>query len=81
VYLPIVASQRLGKYPLIVATQRLGRNVAAVTNTLAKIEELLEVVVFNVARVVSRKAGDWFLPELPVLILVNEIHFSYFQGD
>jgi hypothetical protein len=49
---PIVAGQRLGKYPLsllgngsvesppIVARQRLGRNVTVVTNTHAIIEEL-----------------------------------------
>jgi hypothetical protein len=53
VYLPIVARQRLGKIPLIAARQRLrnnhlifarqrlGRNVTAVTNTHAAIEELL----------------------------------------
>jgi hypothetical protein len=39
---PIVARQRLGKYPLIVARQRLGRNVTAVTNKHATIEELLD---------------------------------------
>jgi hypothetical protein len=38
----IVAMQRFGKNPPIVARQRLGRNVTAVTNTDAKIEELLE---------------------------------------
>jgi hypothetical protein len=42
VYLPIVAMQQLGKNPLIVARQRLGRNVAAVTNTQTTIEELLD---------------------------------------
>jgi hypothetical protein len=40
--LPVVARQRLGKHPLIVATQWLGRNVTAVTNTHATIEELLD---------------------------------------
>jgi hypothetical protein len=38
----IVAKQRLGKNPLIVARQWLGRTVTAVTNTHAKIEELLD---------------------------------------
>jgi hypothetical protein len=38
----IVARQRLGKSPLIVARKRLGRNVTAVTNTQAKIKELLD---------------------------------------
>jgi hypothetical protein len=38
----IVARQRLGKDPPIVANQRLARKVAAVTNTHATIEELLE---------------------------------------
>jgi hypothetical protein len=37
----IVATQRLGKNPRIVARQRLGRNVTAVTNTHTTIEELL----------------------------------------
>jgi hypothetical protein len=32
---------RFGKIPLIVARQRLGRDVTAVTNTCAIIEELL----------------------------------------
>jgi hypothetical protein len=39
---PIVAGQRLGKNPLIYAKQRLGRNVTAVKNTHATIEELLD---------------------------------------
>jgi hypothetical protein len=38
----IVARQRLGKNPPIVAKQRLGRNVTAVTNTHARIEELVD---------------------------------------
>jgi hypothetical protein len=42
VYPPIVDRQRQGKFPLIVARQRLGRNVTAVRNTHATIEELLE---------------------------------------
>jgi hypothetical protein len=54
VYHPIVARQRLGKNPLILARQRLGKNppivdrqrlgrtVTAVTNTHARIEELLD---------------------------------------
>jgi hypothetical protein len=39
---PIVARQRLCKILLIVARQRLVRNVTAVTNTHAIIEELLD---------------------------------------
>jgi hypothetical protein len=38
----IVARQRLGKNPPIVPRHRPGRNVTAVTNTLATIEELLD---------------------------------------
>jgi hypothetical protein len=38
----IVAGQRLNKNPPIVARQRLGRNVTAVTNTHATIEELFD---------------------------------------
>jgi hypothetical protein len=41
VYTLIVTRQRLGKYPPVVR-QRLGRNVTAVTNTHATIEELLD---------------------------------------
>jgi hypothetical protein len=37
----IVARQRFGKSHLIIARQRLGTNVTAVTNTQATIEELL----------------------------------------
>jgi hypothetical protein len=41
---PVVARQRLGsvKIPLSFARQRLDRNVTAVTNTHATIEELLD---------------------------------------
>jgi hypothetical protein len=39
---PIAARQRLGKNPPITAKQRLCRNVIAVTNTHATIEELLD---------------------------------------
>jgi hypothetical protein len=52
----IVARQRLGKNPSIVARQRLGRNVTALTNTHATIR-IVGRVVFNVARVISRKVG------------------------
>jgi hypothetical protein len=38
----IVARKRLSINPFIVASQRLCRNVTAVTNTHATIEELLE---------------------------------------
>jgi hypothetical protein len=38
----IVARQRPGKNPLIVARQQLGRKVTAVTNTHATREELLD---------------------------------------
>jgi hypothetical protein len=39
VSLLIVPRQRLGKYPLIVARQRLGRNFTAITNTHETLEE------------------------------------------
>jgi hypothetical protein len=58
-------------YPPIVARQRLGRNVTAVKNTHATIEELLDVF-FNMARVVSRKVGDQFFPELLVFFFYRE---------
>jgi hypothetical protein len=42
VYPPTVARQRINKTPLIIAGKLLGRNVTAVTNTHATMEELLE---------------------------------------
>jgi hypothetical protein len=42
VYLYIVARHQLNKNPPVVPRQRLGRNVTAVTNTHATIEELLD---------------------------------------
>jgi hypothetical protein len=42
VKIPIVARQRPGKNPPIVARQRLSRNVTAITNTQATIEEFLD---------------------------------------
>jgi hypothetical protein len=43
VCIPLIADRRrLGKNPPIVARKRLGRNVTAVTNTHATIEELLD---------------------------------------
>jgi hypothetical protein len=50
VYPPIVARQRLGKNPLIVARQWLNRNVTA-QRVHATIEELLDASF-------SRKVGD-----------------------
>jgi hypothetical protein len=67
VYPSIVAGQLLGKNPLIVARQLLGRNATAVTNTRNK-RRIVGRVVFNVARVISRKVGDLFFPELLVLV-------------
>jgi hypothetical protein len=55
----------LGKNPIIVARQRLGRNVTAVTNTNAT-RRIVGYVVFNAVRVISRKVGDYFFPELLV---------------
>jgi hypothetical protein len=40
----IVARQRLGECPPIVARQRLDRNVTAVTNTHATVDELLDAL-------------------------------------
>jgi hypothetical protein len=55
---PILARERLGKNPLIVAREHLDRNVTAGTNIHANKTRIVGRVVFNVARVVSRKAGD-----------------------
>jgi hypothetical protein len=44
VYSLIVARKRLDKTPPIIARQRLGRNVTAVTNTHATIEKLLDAL-------------------------------------
>jgi hypothetical protein len=69
VYPPSVARQRLGKICLIVARHRIGtnppnvagqrlvRNVTAVTDTRNN-RIIIGRVVFNVARVVSKKVGD-----------------------
>jgi hypothetical protein len=54
---------QFGINPPLVARQQLGRNFTTVTNTHATIEELLDTSFFNVASVVSRKAGDKFFPE------------------
>jgi hypothetical protein len=62
----IVARQRFGKIPNR-ARQQLGRNVTAVTNTHAKNRRIVGRVIFNVARVVSRKVGDLFFLELLVI--------------
>jgi hypothetical protein len=43
--LPIVSRQRLVKHPAIVARQRAGRNVSAVMNIHATVEELLDTSV------------------------------------
>jgi hypothetical protein len=48
----IVARQRIGKYPLIVPRQRHIREYARNNR------KIVGRVVFNVARVVSRKVGD-----------------------
>jgi hypothetical protein len=40
--LPIVAKQRLGKYPPTLATQRLGKNVTVATYMHVTIEGLLD---------------------------------------
>jgi hypothetical protein len=50
-------------YPPIVSRQRLCKNITAATDTHATIEELLDASFYAV-RVVSRKAGDEFFPEL-----------------
>jgi hypothetical protein len=44
VYPLFVATQPIDKIPLTVALQRLGRNVTTVTNTHAKIGELLDAL-------------------------------------
>jgi hypothetical protein len=71
---PIVARQRLGKNLPVVARQRLGRNATPVTNTHATI--VVGRVFFNVARVVSRKVGDQFFPELLFTISIRVSHWQ-----
>jgi hypothetical protein len=57
-------------YPLIVARQRLGKNVTAATNTHATIEELLDAS-FSIRSVsYQRNVGDQFFPELLVISVV-----------
>jgi hypothetical protein len=65
---PIVTRQRLGKSPLIVARQRYRGNEYTRNN-----RRIVGRVVFNVAPVVSRKVGDWFLQELLVKIYFHNI--------
>jgi hypothetical protein len=58
---PIVARERLGKHPLIVARQGLDRDVTAVTNKHATIEEFLDASfsMFPMRSVsYERKVGD-----------------------
>jgi hypothetical protein len=54
----IVARQRLGKNPPIFARQRLGRNVTCGNEYTLNNRRIVGGVVFNVARVISRKVGD-----------------------
>jgi hypothetical protein len=49
-------------YPLIVARQRLGKNVAAVTNTHTHKRRIVECVIFYAVRVVSRESRRSVLP-------------------
>jgi hypothetical protein len=81
VYPPIVARQWLGDIPLIVARQRLGKNSpyrceATAWKKYCRGNEYIRDnrtivgrVVFNVARVVSRKVGKYFFQELLVFII------------
>jgi hypothetical protein len=91
---PIVARQPLGKNPLIVTRQWLGKNPTIVARQLhgesplfvarqrlgrnATIGRIVLRVVFNVARVVSRKVGDSFFPELIVFWGGGSVHIFLF---
>jgi hypothetical protein len=55
--------------------QQLGKNVIAATNTQAT-TELLGHLIFYAVHVVSRKAHDWFLPELLVFTLSSSYNYS-----
>jgi hypothetical protein len=69
---PFHHSACLCVYPLIVARQRLSRNVITATNTHTTLEDLLDV---SSMRSVSyqRKVGDQFFPELLVYYLIYSV--------
>jgi hypothetical protein len=56
----------------IIARQWLGKNVTVARNTNT-IQELLDAFFYAV-RVVSRKVGDYFFPELLVKFCFASIH-------
>jgi hypothetical protein len=56
-------------YPIIVARQRLGKNVTVATNTQATIEELLDASLSMLSVSYLRKVGDQFFPILLVFII------------
>jgi hypothetical protein len=65
-----VATQRLGKNSLIVARQRLGKNPPIVDRIVGR-------VVFYPFRVVSRKVGDLFFPELLLYKALKNMHDKF----
>jgi hypothetical protein len=56
--------------PPIVAGQQLSKNVTMATNTHATIEELLGASFSMQSLLYQRKVGDYFFPELLVLIII-----------
>jgi hypothetical protein len=56
--------------PPIVARQELSKNVTAVMNTHATIAELLDASFSMLSMLDERKVGDWFFPELLVLLYI-----------
>jgi hypothetical protein len=65
--------------PLIVARQRLGKNVTAETNTHATIEELLHASFSMRHASYQRKVDDQFFPELLVGLLGKRLDMSVFR--
>jgi hypothetical protein len=56
--------------PPLAVRQRLGKNDTAATNTYITIEELLDASFSMRSVSYQRKIGDWFFPELLILIIV-----------
>jgi hypothetical protein len=77
-YSRLVPRQRLGKKNLpVVASQRLGENVTAATNTHAKVAELLDSS-FCTWSVCKRKISDYFFPELLVSsVIITRVSLPY----
>jgi hypothetical protein len=69
-------------YPLIVARQKLGKNVKAATNTHVTIEELLDTS-FSLRSVSCQRNVDDQLLEFPVVYITqsHEFYLNFFKSE